>query len=379
MERVRLTWALTADVGGFFGNPELEMLVRWYQVGAFAPFFRAHAHIDTKRREPYLLEEPYKSIVRDIIRLRYSLLPVWYTAFRFASVTGVPVLRQVLFYYCGTAPDLFYQTPVHRIPSRSQGLLDRRAILPRRLRFISPPCHSKRSYGDQGLPRRGYGACQQPGSVSRLTSVQPYYNYFSHALYRGSDSGKEITVPSDLHEIPLLIRGGHIVPTRERPRRASSLMKFDPFTLRVALDGSESATGDLYLDDGESYDHEKGNLVWRLFKTAKVSKKKLRVSSENYATRAAGADVVYGVANVPVAGDNAFAQSIAAVRVERIVIFGVADKPTKVTLENGATELEWDYEPGVGAKGKKEGTAGLLVIRDPAVRIVDDWSIEVDF
>lgn len=121
MERVRLTWALTADVGGFFGNPELEMLVRWYQVGAFAPFFRAHAHIDTKRREPYLLEEPYKSIVRDIIRLRYSLLPVWYTAFRFASVTGVPVLRQVPFYYSGTAPDPFIRPQYTVFPRDPKG------------------------------------------------------------------------------------------------------------------------------------------------------------------------------------------------------------------------------------------------------------------
>jgi mannosyl-oligosaccharide alpha-1,3-glucosidase len=84
-----------ADVGGFFGNPEPEMLVRWYQVGAFAPFFRAHAHIDTKRREPYLLAEPYKSIVKAVLRLRYSLLPVWYTAFREASVHGIPLLRWV--------------------------------------------------------------------------------------------------------------------------------------------------------------------------------------------------------------------------------------------------------------------------------------------
>jgi alpha 1,3-glucosidase len=45
-----------ADVGGFFGNPSPEMLVRWYQVGAFMPFFRAHGHIDTKRREPYLFD-----------------------------------------------------------------------------------------------------------------------------------------------------------------------------------------------------------------------------------------------------------------------------------------------------------------------------------
>jgi alpha 1,3-glucosidase len=82
-----------ADVGGFFGNPDPEMLVRWYHVGAFSPFFRAHAHIDTKRREPFLLDEPYKSIVRDILRLRYSMLPVWYTAFRESSVTGMPVVR----------------------------------------------------------------------------------------------------------------------------------------------------------------------------------------------------------------------------------------------------------------------------------------------
>ena len=56
-------------------------------------FFRAHAHIDTKRREPYLLEEPYKGMVRDILRLRYAMLPIWYTAFRETSVTGLPVLR----------------------------------------------------------------------------------------------------------------------------------------------------------------------------------------------------------------------------------------------------------------------------------------------
>lgn len=43
-----------ADVGGFFGNPETDLLVRWYQLGAYYPFFRGHAHHDTKRREPWL-------------------------------------------------------------------------------------------------------------------------------------------------------------------------------------------------------------------------------------------------------------------------------------------------------------------------------------
>lgn len=82
-----------ADVGGFFGNPTPELLVRWYQAGAFMPFFRAHAHIDTKRREPYLFDEPIRGYLRDAIRIRYQLLSVWYNAFHEASLTGQPIIR----------------------------------------------------------------------------------------------------------------------------------------------------------------------------------------------------------------------------------------------------------------------------------------------
>lgn len=82
-----------ADAGGFFGNPSTEMLVRWYQAAAFAPFFRAHAHIDTKRREPYLYDDPVRSHLRDALRLRYSLLPALYTAFWDSSRTGLPIAR----------------------------------------------------------------------------------------------------------------------------------------------------------------------------------------------------------------------------------------------------------------------------------------------
>jgi alpha 1,3-glucosidase len=79
-------------VGGFFGNPETELLVRWYQAGVFYPFFRAHAHIDTKRREPWLFGEPHTSQIRDALRLRYQLLPAIYTAFHKSSVSGLPIL-----------------------------------------------------------------------------------------------------------------------------------------------------------------------------------------------------------------------------------------------------------------------------------------------
>lgn len=67
-----------ADVGGFFGNPDEQLLIRWYQAGAFQPFFRAHAHIDAKRREPYLFGDTTRNAIRKAIITRYSFLPFWY-------------------------------------------------------------------------------------------------------------------------------------------------------------------------------------------------------------------------------------------------------------------------------------------------------------
>ena len=87
-----------ADVGGFFKDPETELLVRWYQAGAFYPFFRAHAHLDTKRREPFLLDEDKMVIVRNAVRLRYQLLPLFYTSFYLSHLTGLPVMRWVWIY-----------------------------------------------------------------------------------------------------------------------------------------------------------------------------------------------------------------------------------------------------------------------------------------
>jgi alpha 1,3-glucosidase len=82
-----------ADVGGFFGNPDAELLVRWYQAGALQPFFRAHAHIDTKRREPWLFGEEVLGQLRGVVALRYSYLPYLYTLFEQASRSGLPVMR----------------------------------------------------------------------------------------------------------------------------------------------------------------------------------------------------------------------------------------------------------------------------------------------
>jgi alpha 1,3-glucosidase len=82
-----------ADVGGFFGNCDAELVTRWTQAGAYQPFFRGHAHHDSARREPWLFGDETLSRLRSATMERYQLLPYWYTQFHTASLTGLPTMR----------------------------------------------------------------------------------------------------------------------------------------------------------------------------------------------------------------------------------------------------------------------------------------------
>jgi alpha-glucosidase (family GH31 glycosyl hydrolase) len=48
--------------------------------------------------------------------------------------------------------------------------------------------------------------------------------------------GGEHTMDTPLHRVPVYLRGGTIVPRKDRIRRSSSLTTLDPYTLIVAVD-----------------------------------------------------------------------------------------------------------------------------------------------
>ena len=151
-------------------------------------------------------------------------------------------------------------------------------------------------------------------------------------------------------------------------------MKHDPFTLKVALDQSGSASGELYLDDGESYDHREGNFVWRGF-VARSNEKTMIISSEDLALENLDR-AVDGVKLATYNGDNAFASTLNGVLVERIIVFGLKNKPSKVAL--GHANLQFTFEDGASAVGKNEGLASKLTIDNPGVLITSDWTAVLD-
>jgi len=152
-------------------------------------------------------------------------------------------------------------------------------------------------------------------------------------------------------------------------------MKSDPFTLRVALSKSGNARGELYMDDGVTYDHQKGDFVWREF-VASSKGKMVRVSSTNLGSTKPS-EAVDGADLAPYDPSNDYAKAVADVRVEKIVILGLSYKPTSVKVDGSDMLLKWEWTPGVSASGKKEGRASVLLIKDPKVMITKEWTIVI--
>jgi alpha 1,3-glucosidase len=154
-------------------------------------------------------------------------------------------------------------------------------------------------------------------------------------------------------------------------------MKNDPFTLRVALDGQESARGELYLDDGESFSYRDGDIIWREFLAHKPDKNKkvLRISSRDLVERHPG-EAVDAVALTRYDSRNTFVKSVDDVRVERVVVVGLSSKPKSVKVEGGK-DVEWHFAPGVSGSEKKDGVASVLTMKDPNVAISRDWDIVI--
>lgn len=309
-----------ADVGGFFDDPPRDLLARWYQAGAFYPFFRAHAHIDTKRREPWLAGEPYTSIIRSAIVLRYSLLPTWYTAFHEASQTGMPILRPHFVVF----PD-----DVDGFKVQDQYFV-----------------------GDSGLLHHPV-VKQDAKSISLyLADNEPYYCYHTFDLKQGR--GRHTVAVPDLTYNPLFIHGGHILVRRDRQRRSSELMRKDPVTLVVALDHAGQATGKLYMDDGETFKHERGEYILRRFEAVGE-----RIASTNLHAEPHKA--------------KTYEESIISVRVEKIIVLGYAGdvKRARVTQSGKTHEVDVELVKKL-SNGRK-----VLSVRDPAVLVSQDWQIEL--
>ena len=204
-----------SDIGGFEGFATGELFTRWLQMSVFFPFCRAHTYLFSPDQEPWSWGEPYLSINREFIRLRYRLLPYLYTALYQCTQTGAPIVRPLLWAFqddptTHTLDDEFLCGDALLVaPVLEEGATRRRVYLP------------------AGL----------------------WTDFWTDERHEGP-AWLEVEAP--LERIPVFVRAGAVVPTGpdmdyvgQRPT--------DPLTLHLypPAEGQEGVSF-LYEDDGET-------------------------------------------------------------------------------------------------------------------------------
>ena len=299
-----------ADVGGFFDSPDQALLTRWYQLGAWLyPFFRCHSHHDSERREPYTLKGGFQDAVKKAIQERYMLTPYWYTLSRHSNLTGSPIVRP-----------MWWEFPNDRRFADTED----RAMLGSCL-FIIPI----------------FSDYQRDVSVDL-----PFCRWYDfRTLEEKTSKDGPIRIETPITEIPVLIKGGSIVPLKEWRRRTTYLMFRDPFTLVVALDSEYQASGDLYIDDGVSFKFAKNQFIHRRFRYSEGV-----LSSRPY---------------YPTQEKGEFFDDY-DVKIEKIKITGLGKEPLSCKDSNG-NSLETEFINGV------------LFIHRVNLNMKDNWDIGLEF
>lgn len=136
--------------------------------------------------------------------------------------------------------------------------------------------------------------------------------------------------------VPTFIRGGHIIPRQDRIRSSTVTKYIDPYSLIVALDANQVATGSLYADDGKTHGYKQGEYLSANFKFENNQLKYQTINDWQL--------------------DN---------KIERVVFVGITNPPISISIVKGSEVLSPEFTV-------KEN---LLIVNLPNVQIDEDWTL----
>lgn len=87
------------DVGGFGGDSNKQLLIRWMQAHVLMPFVRNHSTLDTKAQEPYAYDRELMDIYTHYLNIRYELVPYLYNLVEKMNKNGEPIVRPMFYNY----------------------------------------------------------------------------------------------------------------------------------------------------------------------------------------------------------------------------------------------------------------------------------------
>lgn len=208
------------DIGGFYGPaPEPELFVRWVQNGIFQPRFSIHSsNTDNTVTEPWMYPS-YTSYIRDAIRLRYRLVPYFYSLLYEASRVGSPVMRPLVYEFQHDA----------RVWEESFDFMLGRFLL--------------------------VANVLEPGATVRNVYLPAGADWVEWSTKQRYAGGQTVEIPVDLASIPMFIRSGAIIPLADG---LTNLHQDEIEELRLVVEPSAYAEFELYEDDGMTNAYRNG-------------------------------------------------------------------------------------------------------------------------
>jgi len=213
------------DIGGFIGTPTNSLFAKWIQIGAFNPYFRNHAAVNTQSSEPWTHGEEVLEISRNYINLRYKLMPYLYSTFFEATQNGLPVMRSL-------AIDNTFDAKVFDLQFQNQYLFGKA--------FLVMPFNSTKEFGKVYFPKG------------------TWYDLYTDAVQQG-ETEKIISLSKD--KLPVYIKESSVVPMQSLIQ-TSMEKPTDTLVLHI-YKGTVNNSIVYYEDDGQSYNYEKGDFYKR--------------------------------------------------------------------------------------------------------------------
>lgn len=238
------------DIGGYAGSPQMDLLTKWLEVGAFNPIDRDHTEKFSNPQEPWAGGPEQEAIRRKYIDNRYELMPYLYTTAEEAARTGIPIMRPMFLEFPDATadkhpldldagnqflfgPDLLVAPPPY--PDELQAY---------EVTFPPVPWYD---YWTGKLVTRNQPTAK-PGNASGVSTGAPI----------GMGALQTVSVKPSLDLLPVYVRGGAVIPME--PLVQSTMQKPDgPLELRVYP--GPDCHGALYDDDGLSLDYKKGKYL----------------------------------------------------------------------------------------------------------------------
>lgn len=225
----------TSDIGGYhlkWNAPDWalpinrELFTRWFQFGVFSPVFRIHG-----KGERALFSDNWdartKEILLDYDNLRYRLLPYIYSLAWRVTNEGYTLMRSLAFDFPDDAgirsiPDQYMFGPAFLVNPVTERIYSR---------VVVPAQKSRKVY----LPEENI-----------------WYDFWTGRKLLG---GQTLDAPAPIETIPLYIRAGSIVPMGPFLQYATE-KPADPLEIRIYA--GADGTFELYEDENDSYNYEKG-------------------------------------------------------------------------------------------------------------------------